>query len=166
MDNSLESIRYAQQHYARRNVTYRREDLVEFIPTMPEYNYVISRGVLEHVPDGLNLAFKSKWQIRLMFDVPYAEPAGRNPHHVINDIDERTFKGMPGVEFLYEDIYGNIYDANNKPEEPNLIMCVVSHPSLQPVSSFLKFPMPVYQSFAEKLILKWRYFMEIIEAKF
>src|SRR5919199_4889801 len=56
VDSSAESIEFARTRYARSNITYEIADLLEYIHTMPEFDYVVSRGVLEHVPDGLQLA--------------------------------------------------------------------------------------------------------------
>src|SRR5262245_14152586 len=49
VDSSPESLEYARTHYAAANITYRLANLEEFIPDMPEYDYVVSRGVFEHV---------------------------------------------------------------------------------------------------------------------
>jgi hypothetical protein len=109
-------------------------------------------GTGHAAPNG-NLAFLSKWRMRLIFDVPYAEPSGRNPHHIIHDINEQTFSGIPDAELFYEDFDGNIYDAANKPSAPNLIMCVVSSPDLPRVGSFMKFPYYAYKTFDQKIFL-------------
>ena len=71
VDNSPESLEYARCNYAGSNITYQLADLGEFIPAMPEYDYVTSRGVFEHVPNGLQLALSTKWRYRLLFDVQY-----------------------------------------------------------------------------------------------
>ena len=151
VDSSNDSLEYAKKHYAKENIKYSQENLPSFIPTMLEHDYVVSRGVMEHVPDGINLVFSSKWNMRLMFDVPYLEPAGDNPHHVIHNIDEQTFAGVSGVELFYEDFYGNIYSTANKPPNPNLIMCVLSSPDLPRVESFMKFPYYAHMTFDQKI---------------
>jgi SAM-dependent methyltransferase len=153
VDSSSESLEYAKHRYAGKNIQYSREDLTVFVPNMAEHDYVVSRGVLEHVPNGINLALLSKWRMRLMFDVPYAEPSGRNLHHIIHDINEQTFAGIPDAELFYEDIDGNIYDVANKPSFPNLIMCVVSSPDLPDVGSFMKFPHHAYKTFDQRIVL-------------
>jgi hypothetical protein len=45
---------------------------------MPVFDYAVSRGVLEHMPDGLRLANGTRWRYRLLFDVPYDEPGEAN----------------------------------------------------------------------------------------
>ncbi len=146
IDSSPESIEYAKTHYARDNITYRVADLVEYIPAMPEFDYVVSRNSLEHVPDGLRLAFSTKWRLRLLFDVPYDEPAGRNPHHVLHRIREEDFAGIPEVEIFFQDLDGAIYNRQNKPPQPNVIICVCSNPDLPKVNTTsMRFPLPAWQ---------------------
>ena len=146
IDSSPESIEYAETHYARDNITYQVADLVEYIPAMPEFDYVVSRGSLEHVPDGLRLAFSTKWRSRLLFDVPYDEPAGRNPHHVLHRLREEDFAGIPEAELFFQDLDGAIYNRQNKPPQPNMIICVCSHPDLPKVTATsMRFPLPAWQ---------------------
>jgi SAM-dependent methyltransferase len=145
IDSSPERLEYARCHYARANITYQLADLVEFIPAMPEYDYVTSRGVFEHVPNGLHLAASTKWRYRLLFDVPYDEPRDRNPHHVVHNIREEDFSGFSGVELFFEDRGGVIYDVEHKPTSSNMIMCVCSHPDLPRVSDRVGFPLPAWQ---------------------
>ncbi len=140
IDRSAECIRYAGIKYPGPNVEYSVEDLTEFVPRMPEFDYVISRGVLEHIPGGLELAVKSRWRRRLMFDVPYDEPEG-NPHHLLLGLREEQFAAFPRAELFYEDLQGVIYDAPQKPPKPNMIMCVCSAEGLPPVGETLRFPL-------------------------
>jgi len=141
MDCSGECMEYAQQHYSKGNIRYQQIDLEKFIPTMEEYHYVVSRGVFEHVSDGLNLALSSKFRFRLMFDVPYDEPDHSNPHHVLKRIREEHFSMVPQVELFYQDLEGIIYDSSEKPEKPNMIVCVRSHPDLPKISEMnISFP--------------------------
>jgi SAM-dependent methyltransferase len=145
MDVSPECIEYARRHYGGPGVTYRREDLAGFIPRMPEYDYAVSRGVFEHIPDGLALAVSANWRRRMMFDVPYDEPAGPNPHHVLTGIREENFAGFPGAELFYQDLDGIIYDRDNKPPKPNMILCVCSKPGFPPVGGGeIPFPLPAW----------------------
>ncbi len=128
VDRSPESLEYARRHYSRANITYEVGDLIEFIPTMSEFDYVVSRGVFEHMPDGLRLALSTKWRNRLLFDVPYDESEGKNPYHMLYKIREETFSGFPGVKLFFQDLNGVIYDMKSKPPLPNMILCVCSHP--------------------------------------
>lgn len=142
VDISPECIEYARRHYAGPGVTYRREDLVSFMPRMPEYDYVVSRGVFEHIPGGVELAASGKWGRRLMFDVPYDEPPGPNPHHVLTGIREEDFDGFPGAELFYQDLAGTMYDRDTRPPNPNMILCVLSRPGIPPAGNLLSFPVP------------------------
>ncbi len=140
IDISPESLEYAHSHYGRPNISYQIAALPEFIPAMPEFDYVVSRGVFEHVPGGLRLALSAKWLYRLLFDVPYDEPEGGNPHHVLTGITEESFVGFPGAELFFQDLAGVIYDVRHKPPSPNMIICVQSRPELPEVSSLITFP--------------------------
>lgn len=140
IDPSEECIGYAQAHYGHTNITYQCADLEGFASEMPEFDYVLSRGVLEHIPNGLELALRTRWRYRLMFDVPYNEPRGPNPYHVICEITEKDFVVFPNAELFFEDLSGVIYDQPNKPPAPNMIMCVCSAAPLEPVSGTMHFP--------------------------
>jgi SAM-dependent methyltransferase len=140
VDSSAESVEYAKAHYARDNVVYQVADLLEHIPSMQEFDYVVSRNVFEHLPGGLDLAMSAKWRHRLLFDVPYDEPAGRNPHHVVHRIREESFAQYPRVDLLFQDLDGIVYDHGRKPAESNVIICVRSRPGLETAVSGIGFP--------------------------
>ena len=141
VDISPECETFARQYYPRPNVNYVIENLTKFIPEADPFDYVVSRGVLEHVPDGLNLIKHMKFQRRAMIDVPYDEVPG-NEYHVLTGIKEDMFSDLANCEFFYEDLEGRIFDAVNKPEKSNMIMVVLSSPELPRVSSLFKFPLP------------------------
>lgn len=146
IDYSPVSIEYARNHYAKKNITYQVTDLVEYIPKMPEFDYVVSRNVFEHIPDGLQLALTTRWRSRLMFDVPYDEPPGRNPYHVLFNIREKSFSTFPETELFYQDLAGVIYDVAHKPPEPNIVFCVCNQPDLVKIGqSNISFPVPPWQ---------------------
>lgn len=130
---------FARKYYSRSNVNYLIKDLTKFIPEAEPFDYVISRGVLEHVPDGLNLVKNIKFQRRVMIDVPYDESTG-NEHHVLTGIKEDSFTDLKDCEFFYEDLEGRIFDAGNKPEKANMIMVVISAPDLPKIGSLFQFP--------------------------
>jgi hypothetical protein len=78
-------------------------------------------------------------------DVPYNEPKGRNPHHLINNIDEKSFADFPEAEIFYQDLGGVVYDINKKPPSANIIICICSHPDLPRISdTILNFPLPAW----------------------
>ena len=127
VDSSVESIEFARNHYARENITYEVVNLVDYIPVMPEFDYVVSRNVFEHLPNGLQLALSTKWRKRLIFDVPYNEAAERNPYHMVHSIREEDFRDFPNAELFFQDLDGVIYDPDHKPARPNVIACIASH---------------------------------------
>jgi SAM-dependent methyltransferase len=146
IDISADCLKYAKQFYAADNISYEICDLAEYVNKMPEFDYVVSRGVFEHVPGGLDVAFSTRWRQRLIFDVPYNEPEGPNPHHLISGIREEHFAKFSGSELFYQDLAGVIYDGKHKPEFPNMIMCVSSHSGLPPVGEMrMKFPVPAWR---------------------
>ena len=136
---------FAQQYYQRVNVDYVIEDLAKFIPSMKFYDYVVSRGVLEHVSDGLKLIGEIKFNRRALIDVPFDEPLG-NEHHVITGIKASDFANLENCEIFYEDIEGNIYDSSSIPSNVNMIMVVLSAPSEPKISSFINFPINAIRS--------------------
>lgn len=141
IDIGRECELFARQYYPRANVKYLIADLAVFIPTMNRYDYVVSRGVMEHVPSGLDLIEKIKFHQRLMIDVPFDEAPG-NTHHVLTGITESAFSHMANVELFYEDLDGQIFNYANKPDKANMIMLVLSAPNLPKVEDLLQFPIP------------------------
>lgn len=140
VDRSAESLEYAARYYARPNIDYMRADLVEYMPSMPPFDYAVSRNAMEHIPDGLELVRQSSWRQRLMFDMPYAEAEGVNPHHIVHDMQEDAFGRFEDAELFFQDLAGVTYDRRRKPERPNIIMCIASRPGLARVSRELCFP--------------------------
>ncbi|QTL97687.1 methyltransferase domain-containing protein [Iocasia frigidifontis] len=144
VDSCQEAIKYAKDVYSGDNISYKCLDLRQYIPIIPSYDYVVSSQVLEHIPNGLELGFTSKWLKRLMLAVPYNEPKNRNPHHVLSDIREENFSGQ-NAELFYQDLTGIIYDKNNKPPKPNIIICICSHPALPKITdNQIDFPVPAW----------------------
>jgi len=142
VDCSPDCMEYARTNYVRANVRYEQHDLVKYVPEMPEFDYVVSRGVLEHVPHGLELALQLNWSRRPIFDVPFDEPSENNPHHVIAAIREDAFAAFPNAELFYEDLDGGIFDEAHKPPKPNLIMCICTRGDLPTVAARIQFPVP------------------------
>src|SRR5262249_53151360 len=122
------------------NIEYVRADLVEYIPGMRPFDYAVSRGAMEHIPDGLELTRQSSWSQRLMFDVPYAEAKGVNRHHVVHDVKEDAFWRFDDAQIFFQGVAGVTYDVGSKPERPNMIMCIASKPGLARASRELRFP--------------------------
>jgi len=140
IDASATAISYAEAHYSHPRVAYAVEDLRDFIPRMEEFDYIVSRNALEHVPDGLELARRARWRFRLMVDVPYREAPNANAYHKLESIDEEAFSGFSNAELFYEDLYGRIENQQSRPAEPNVIMCIASREDELRVTDLLTFP--------------------------
>ena len=130
---------FAEQYYPRRNVNYLIQDLSLFIPAMEPYDYAVSRGVLEHVPGGVDLIGKIKFNKRALVDVPFDEAPG-NEHHLITGILEHDFATLKNHEIFYEDIEGNIFRKDQKPEKPNLILVALRADGMPKLSEMMEFP--------------------------
>ncbi|MHC4270454.1 MAG: class I SAM-dependent methyltransferase [Planctomycetota bacterium] len=147
VDISQESIEYAREHYSAENISYQIGN------DGRDYDYIIARGVFEHMPLGVGFALSSSvfgWRERLMLDVPYDEPVG-NTHHVWTGIREENFVDFPNAELFYEDINGVIFDFKNKPPNPNMIMCICSNPETSKVEDYnIGFPVPAWELTKEK----------------
>ncbi len=143
---SSDAIEYAKKKYRRPNITYQQADIAKYIPSMPEFDYIVSRGVIEHIRNGLKLIKLSRWRYRLIFDVPYDEARGVNQYHVLTKITEKDFKKFSNRELFYEDLGGIIYDVQHKPPKPNMIMCVASHRRLSKIKNLkIKFPISAWK---------------------
>jgi SAM-dependent methyltransferase len=148
IDASADAIEYAMEHYAAPNVTYRATSAEPYLAEAQPFDYVVTRHVLEHIPNGLDLALRFPRTRRLLVNVPYKEPARdaeldvTNPHHELNDISEADFREYPRAEFLYEDLSGV---TTTEPARANSIICVSSAEDLEPVSSMLSFPFPAWK---------------------
>lgn len=122
VDCSICSTSYAENHYKTHNIEYKCVNLNSFIPLMDSYDYVVSRGVFEHIENAFDLIRQVKFNRLFMFDVPYNEKPG-NPHHKLLGITESYFENFTNHHIFYEDIKGNI--GNEKTPTTNMIMCVI-----------------------------------------
>jgi ubiquinone/menaquinone biosynthesis C-methylase UbiE len=130
---------FAQENYGARNIDFVVKDAAEYLAQNRSFNYITSRGVIEHIPNGLKLTQDSNYTQRLIIDVPYNEKPG-NQHHVILAIKEDAFQNYENYELFYEGLDGTIYDSKNKPSDANMILCVASRDDLLPVSEMFEFP--------------------------
>ncbi len=143
IDISEECLEYATINYNRPNIDYAIFDIFTFLhKSNISFDYVVSRNVLEHIENGLDIIIQAKWTKRIIFDVPYAEPAGNNNHHALTNITEMHFQQWPGVEIFYQDLAGTIYDRQQKPQKPNIIIGALSHGNLNPLNTIMNFPIP------------------------
>jgi len=121
VDNSQECRVYARANYLDDRICYETKDLREFITGMSTYDYAVSRGVFEHIKDGLDWALQVKFKRLFMFDVPYDE-AVNNPHHLLLGITESSFSKFSNAELYYQDLEGNI--TREKIGRPNMVGCI------------------------------------------
>ncbi|MCC5629686.1 methyltransferase domain-containing protein [Nostoc sphaeroides CHAB 2801] len=139
IDVSYACKSFAQENYGARNIDFVVADAAEYLAQNQPFSYITSRGVLEHIPNGLNLTKNSNYDQRLIIDVPYNEKSG-NQHHVIVGIKEDAFQGYENYELFYEGLDGTIYDTATKPSDANMILCVASRKGLARVSEMFDFP--------------------------
>lgn len=103
------------------------------------FDYVVSRGVLEHVTGGVDVAMNLPYSKRMIISVPYKEKPG-NEHHVHLDMDEKTFCNYPNAEFIYEDLAGQ--NDINLLDSTNIIHAVISKDDCK--IGALTFPLPPF----------------------
>jgi len=143
-DMSKESIKYAKNHYSKENIKYEQADLVKLISHMQEFDYVVSRGVFEHILGGLDLVMKSNFKFRLIFDVPYNEPKG-NEFHLLLGITEKDFSKYSNIELYYQDLGGIFYDDPRKPQKTNMVICIKSNKNIPNVKNYkFKYPLMIW----------------------
>ncbi len=145
VDIATECLTYARANYAAPNIVHVISDIPQFIARMPAFDYVVSRGVIEHVRDGINAILGSRWTKRLMFDVPYDEPPDINQHHLLSRITEREFAAYPNKEILYEEVSGRIYGGTVQVPAPNMIMCVATAQGMPRVAEIIPLPFPAWE---------------------
>jgi SAM-dependent methyltransferase len=143
VDMSPEAVAYAREHYSASNVSYVVSDAARFAETMPEFDYVTSRHMLEHVHGGLALGMSTRWRNRLLINVPYKERAS-NPHHVLIGIDRTSFPPAADAEFFFEDLEGAT-QADESAPRLNSIVYARRREGLPSVSSVLPFPFPAWR---------------------
>lgn len=143
IDSSKDSIGYASDKYAAPNVCFLVRDVVDFVPHMPEFDYIVSRHALEHVEEGIALGLASRWIRRLLLNVPFNESPD-NPHHRVHWIRRERFPEHPLGEILYEDRAGVTHLGVTIPEEANSIIYARRCAELPSVAESLSFPLPAW----------------------
>ncbi len=124
------SIEYAKTYHKHRNTEFYYADILEFVHCMPKYDFIVSRNMIEHVPDGINVFKQLKWRQMLLVDVPYREPEGANLYHLLHMVDESHFKDYEHPLFLYQDMDGVIYKTPPENIPINIMFVLCQH---QPV---------------------------------
>lgn len=126
VDNSEFVLEYARKNYYHYRISYDIIDLTQEkdILTLNNYpyDYIVGRGVLEHIDNGLELIKNISYNKMLIFDVPYNEAPG-NPHHKLNNITESMFKEWNNIEFYYESFNGGVVSKVKQPDV-NMLLCV------------------------------------------
>src|SRR6266540_6188196 len=107
---------------------------------MPEFEYVVSRNALEHIPSGLELAHSSKWRLRLLFDVPYDEAPGVNPHHVLYHLTADKLKWLENPEFFYQDLRGVVQRRRPRKARRNVLLCLCRRKGIPKIARIISFP--------------------------
>lgn len=130
IDIDANSISYAQQKYSASNISYLNLSMTSPIIRDLYYDYIVSRGALEHIDNPLPVIHQLKYKRKLIFDVPYKEFAGHNPFHKWTDIYENTFRDFPEARFYFESMSGFISNQNNL-FKPNMILVVLDSPCRQ-----------------------------------
>ncbi|HMS44328.1 MAG TPA: class I SAM-dependent methyltransferase [Alphaproteobacteria bacterium] len=132
---------YAVAKYMKDNIRYHIVKETANFLRENQFDYVVSRGVLEHITDGINLvARNANYTKRAMLSVPYKEPAG-NIHHILLNIAEADFNMFSGEkEFFYEDWNGKTYSNASTANILNFTACIRKK-ELLPVINYLSFPL-------------------------
>lgn len=144
IDCSEDTINYAKTHYDKVNITYVVIDAARFVETMPEFDYVVSRHALEHIPNGIAVAAACKYSARLMVNVPFDE-ADVNPHHRVHFIREASFVEYEDPEILYEDLTGVTYYERPENLTSNSIICISSKSPFPKIKKIISFPVPAWR---------------------
>jgi SAM-dependent methyltransferase len=149
IDVSSDVIDYAKENYNADNISYRVANMQDLLADTTEYDYVVSRGAIEHIVDGIDLCLLIKFRRRMIINVPYNESAG-NEFHLINHITKANFAAFPNSEIYYEDWQGVTVDNEQYPNI-NIIICVSSKEGMSPVAQMLTFPILAWIPSAERV---------------
>ena len=139
IDVSQESLDWALDNFNDKKINYKLQDAVKFLAKKDKYDYIVTRHVLEHIDDGLNIIKENKYNNRLCINVPYDEGEG-NEFHILKGIKESSFPSYDNVEFFYEDLSGNTYYTKPNGVFINSIVYVASKKGMVKASEYFKFP--------------------------
>ncbi len=121
-DINEDCIRYAKDHYHFPNITYVAMPAEKFVGI--SFDYIVARGVFEHLDNHFQIIKRLKYNRKLMFDVPYRELSRRNPYHKWKYIRMSDFRAYPNLKFYFEYDDGTISDIYQP--RPRLLMIVSS----------------------------------------
>lgn len=101
VDYNADIIAYAKENFGDiPGVQFRQADINDFPIEQHEYDTIVALEVLEHLPNGRDIAQRLKRHCqRLLISAPYMELPGLwGPHHKIHMLEERDF---PDFEYFY-----------------------------------------------------------------
>lgn len=139
IDVTDDGLDWALENFDNEKINYELIDAERCLARKKTYDYIVTRHVLEHIEDGLNVIKESKYTKRLCVNVPYDEIEG-NPFHVLTGIVESSFPEYKNVEFFYEDLKGVTYNKKPKNIFINSIVFIASKDGMPQVGSYFKFP--------------------------
>ena len=139
IDVSDDSLEWARENYYNSKIHYEICDARKFLKKSKPFSYILTRHVLEHIEDGLNVISETNYTNRVCINVPFNEKKG-NPFHVLTGIKKDDFPNFKNVEFFYEDLYGNTYDKIPDDIYINSIICIGSKDGMPKVADYFKFP--------------------------
>lgn len=139
IDVAKDSLDWVLENFSNEKIKYEIIDAVKFLARKDKYDYIVTRHVLEHIEDGLNIVKENKYSRRLCISVPYNEGEG-NKWHILKGIVEESFPSYSNVEFFYEDLEGNIYLSKPKSIQINSIIFIASKDDMPKISSYFSFP--------------------------
>lgn len=154
IDVAQECYDYATWKYQKNNIHYRIQLETEKFLQANQFDYIVSRGVLEHIPNGINMtAHNAQYTKRALLSVPYKEKPG-NSHHLLLNISEDDFNNFQGdKEFFYEDLEGITYNHSSA-AGINMVSACIRKGQLPPINSYLNFPLKAERA---EFSLRWRY---------
>ncbi|MCX6728191.1 MAG: class I SAM-dependent methyltransferase [Candidatus Saccharibacteria bacterium] len=152
IDNSEECLEWALNNYWNSKINYEVCDAVKYFERNEKYSYIVTRHVLEHIKNGLNIIDENKFSNRLCINVPYDEKE-ENKFHLLKGITEKDFPKYKNVEFFYEDRSGITYDKIPEGIFINSIVCIASKEGMPKVGKYFKFPYdaPTIEEITEEL---------------
>lgn len=139
IDVTDDGFGWALENFNSKKIKYELVDAVSCLSRKTTYDYIVTRHVLEHIEDGLNVVAEEKYTKRLLINVPYNEGKG-NPFHILTGIVEESFPDYRNVEFFYEDLEGNTYDKKPKGIFINSIAFIASKDDVPAAKSYFAFP--------------------------
>lgn len=139
IDVTDDGLGWARENFNNEKIEYELIDAASSLSRKRIYDYIVTRHVLEHIEDGLNVVKEDKYTKRLCINVPYDEGGG-NPFHMLVGIVESSFPEYKNVEFFYEDLEGNTYEKKPRGVFINSIVFIASKDGMSPVKSYFKFP--------------------------